>query len=237
MNYFDLHVHSAFSGGESSLEELAETARQLGYRGVCFVFYYQDEKQLEILIAEINRIRKDIEIEAYLGFEARNLKELAILTKKRKSFDVLLVNGGDLELNRIACSTPEVDVLTHPEYQRTDSGLDQVCMKLAAKNNVAIEMNFREILIWNKATRAKILSNLGHNVKLAKKYHVPIILCSGSVSHWELRDPECLISMVTQLGLELRDAKKAISEVPERIVRQARERRSKKWIMPGVRVR
>jgi len=237
MNYFDLHIHSAFSGGESSLEELAETAKQLGYMGICLVFYYQDEKQLEILLAEINRIRKDIGIETYLGFETRNLKELAILTKKRRNFDVLLVNGGDLELNRTACNTPEVDVLTHPEYQRNDSGLDQVCMKLAAKNNVAIEINFREILIWNKATRAKILFNISHNIKLAKKYHAPIILCSGSVSHWELRDPECLISMATQLGLELRDAKKAISEVPERIVRQARERRSKKWIMPGVRVR
>jgi len=237
MNCFDLHVHSAFSGGESSLEELAETAKRLGYKGVCFVFYYQDDKQMDILLAEIERIKKDIKIETYLGFEARDLKELNFLAKKRKSFDILLVRGGDLELNRAACETPEVDILTHPEYQRTDSGLDHVCMKFAAKNNVAIEMNFGEILTSNKATRAKILHNIGHNIRLAKKYHAPIILCSGAISHWELRDPECSISMATQLGLDLNEAKKAISELPEKIIEKIKERKKKKWIMPGVRVK
>lgn len=237
MNYFDLHIHSAFSGGESSLEQLAKAAKQLGYRGICFVSYYQDEKQKEILLAEIERIKKEIGIDAYLGFEARDLKELRILSENRRGFDILLARGGDLELNRTACETPEVDILTHPEYQRTDSGLDHVCMKFAAKNNVAIEMNFREILTTNKKTRALVLSNISRNLKLAKKYRAPIILCSGTISHWELRDPECLISMATQLGLELKEAKKSISEIPEKIVMQARERKDKKWIMPGVRVR
>jgi len=236
MNCFDLHVHSAFSGGESDLEQLAETAKQLGFNGICFVFYYQDDRQKDILLAEMNRIGKEIGIETYLGFEARDLKELRVLTNKRRSFDILLVRGGDLELNRAACETPEVDILTHPEYQRNDPGLDHVCMKFAAKNKVAIEMNFREILISNKATRAKIMYNIKHNIEVAKKYHAPVILCSGAISHWELRSPECLISMATQLGLELKDAKKSISEVPENIIKRVKERKSKKWVMPGVKV-
>jgi ribonuclease P/MRP protein subunit RPP1 len=236
MPYFDFHTHSAFSGGESSLEDLAKTAKQLGYRGVCFVFYYQDERQKDILLAEIDGISKEVGIETYLGFEARDLKELRILVKKRRSFDILLVRGGNLELNRVACETPEVDILTHPEYQRADPGLDHVCMKLATKNNVAIEVNFREILTTNKKTRAMILSNIEHNVRLAKRYHAPIILCSGAISHWELRDPKCLISMTTQLGLELNEAKKSISKVPEKILEQVRERKSEKWILPGVKI-
>lgn len=237
MNCFDLHMHSAFSGGESSLEQLAKTAKQLGYRGICFVFYYQDENQKEILLAEIERIKKEVGIEAWLGFEARDLKELRVLAQNRRSFDILLARGGDLEMNRSACETPEVDILTHPEYQRTDSGLDHVCMKLAAKNNVAIEMNFREILLTNKKTRALVLSNISRNIRLAKEYRAPVILCSGAISHWELRDPECLISMAIQLGLNLKDAKESISEIPERIVKQVKERRSEKWIIPGVRVK
>ena len=31
MKFFDLHIHSAFSGGQSSLEQLASTAKELGY--------------------------------------------------------------------------------------------------------------------------------------------------------------------------------------------------------------
>ena len=236
MQAFDLHVHSAFSGGESSLEELAKTAKLLGFRGICFVFYYQDERQKEILLAEIERIRKEVGIDVYLGFEARDLKELKFLAKNRRSFDLLLARGGEIEMNRKACETPEVDILTHPEYQRNDSGLDHVCMKFAAKNDVAIEVNFREILITNKKTRAMVMANIAKNIKLAKKYHTPIILCSGAISHWELRAPECLVSMACQLGLELSEAKKAISEVPKRIVEKMKERRSEKWVMPGVKI-
>jgi ribonuclease P/MRP protein subunit RPP1 len=109
-------------------------------------------------------------------------------------------------------------------------------MKFAAKNDVAIEINFREILITNKKTRAMVMANIAKNIKLAKKYHAPIIICSGAISHWELRAPECLVSMACQLGLELSEAKKAISEVPKKIVERAKERRSEKWIMPGVRI-
>lgn len=236
MNYFDLHVHSAFSGGESSLEQLAETAKQLGYSGVCFVFYYQDERQKDILLAEVERIGKAIGIETYLGFEARSLKELNFLAKKRKGFDILLVRGGELELNRAACETPEVDVLTHPEYMRNDSGLDHTCMKFAAKNSVAVEMNFREIAIASKSTRSKVLASIARNMRLAKKYRVPVVLCSGAISHWELKDPECMMSMATQLGLELKEAKKSVSEIPKKIIEKIKERKSKNWIAPGVKV-
>ena len=236
MQAFDLHVHSAFSGGESSLEELAKTAKFLGYKGICFVFYYQDERQKDILLAEIDGVSKKVGIETYLGFEARNLKELKFLAKKRRSFDLLLARGGEVEMNRAACETREVDILTHPEYQRNDPGLDHVCMKFAVENSVAIEVNFREILVTNKKTRATVMANIAKNIKLAKKYHAPIVLCSGAVSHWELRAPECLVSMACQLGLKLDEAKKAISEIPKIIIERAKERKSEKWIMPGVRI-
>ncbi|MEM5766334.1 MAG: RNase P subunit p30 family protein [Candidatus Aenigmatarchaeota archaeon] len=235
MQFFDLHVHSAFSGGESSLEELAKTAKLLGYRGICFVFYYQNERQKDILLAEIERVKKEVGIDVYLGFEARDTKELKYLADKRRGFDLLLARGGDIEMNRVACETPEVDILTHPEYQRNDSGLDHVSVKFAAKNDVAIEINLREILISNKVSRSKILANIARNVQLAKKYKAKIIVCSGAVSHWELRDPLCLASIATLLGLELKDGKRAVSEIPKEIIEKVIERRSGNWIMPGVR--
>jgi len=236
MNFFDLHMHSAFSGGESSLEELASTAKQLGYKGICFAVYPLSKKEYEILKAEIKRVKKQVGIDIFFGIEARNLKELRGLAKRRKVFDILLARGGDVELNREACETPEVDILTHPEFQRQDSGLDHVCAKFAAKNNVAIEVNFRQILITGKKTRSMVLSNIQNNIKLAKKYKTSMILCSGAISHWGLRDPNCLISMACELGLELKDAKDAISKVPENIIEMVRKRKDKNWIMPGVEV-
>ena len=236
MQAYDLHVHSAFSGGESSLEQLAKTAKQLGYGGVCLVFYYKDKRQKDIILAEIEKLKKQIKFEIYLGFEARTIKELRFLAKRRKNFDILLARGGDLRLNRAAVETAEVDILTHPEYERNDSGLNHVLVKLAAKNNVAIEVNFREILTSTKKTRSKVLSNIQSNIKLAKKYRAPIILCSGSISHWELRDPQVLISMATQLGLTLKEAKESITKIPSKIIKLSKKRRCGNWILPGVKI-
>ena len=236
MKFFDMHLHSAFSGGTSSLEQLASTAKELGYTGICFAEYFQNENQLKKLKEEIARVERKVGMEIYLGFEAKNPKELSKLVERRRMFDILLVQGGDLTMNRLAGETPQVDILTHPENNRNDSGLNQVLIKFAAENNVAIEINFREILLASKRTRNSIMRYVSNNVRLAKKFHAPIILCSGAISHWELRDPQVMISMANQLGLELNETKDSISEIPEKIIKQSKERKSEKWIMPGVKV-
>ncbi len=236
MPFYDLHLHSAFSSGESSLEQIASTAKELGYAGICFSEYFENDDQIKKLKGEIDKVEKKIGIKICLGFEARNPKELNRLVEKRKRFDVLLVNGGDLELNRIACETPEVDILTHPEENRNDSGLNHVLLKAAAKNNVAIEINFRQILIASKKTRSKVLSNIEKNIRLAKKLKAPLIICSGAISHWELRDPKIMISFSTQFGLDLNDAENSLSKIPEKILEKSEERKNEKWVMPGVKI-
>jgi ribonuclease P/MRP protein subunit RPP1 len=236
MSFFDLHMHSAFSEGESSLEQLATAAKQLGYKGICLAEYYKNDEQIKKLKTEIERIKQKAGIEIFLGFEARNLKELNVLREKRKRFDVLLVRGGDLRLNREAVETPEVDILTHPEFERQDCGMNHILMKAASKNNVAIEINFREVLVSSKRTRSMILRHMTQNIKLAKKFKAPIIVCSGALSHWDVVDPQCLISFVNLLGLELNEAKNTISKVPEKIIKQIKERKSEDWIVPGVKV-
>ena len=236
MQFFDLHIHSAFSEGESSLEQLANMAKALSYKGICFSAYFQNDNQIKKLYEEIQKVKEKVKIEIFLGFEARDEKELRKLIERRKKFDVLLVHGGDLTLNRIACETPEVDILTHPELNRIDSGLNHIFVKEAAKNNVAIEINFREILMANKKSRSKILKNISNNIMLAKEFKAPLIICSGAVSHYELRDPEVLISLATQLGLDLSEAINSMSKIPEKILESTKERKDDKWIMPGVKL-
>lgn len=236
MNFYDLHVHSAFSAGESSIEQLAETAHELGYKGFCFSAYFENENQIKRLQEEIEKVRGKVPIEVYLGFEARDAKELEKLRQIRRRFDVLLVHGGDLELNRTAVETPEVDILTHPELNRNDSGLNDVLLRIAAKNRVAIEINFREVVNASKNTRAKILKNISQNVKIAKKVKAPIVVCSGALSHFELKDPEVLVSFVNYLGLEMSDAKDSLSKIPEAGLKESKQRKSEKWVMPGVKV-
>lgn len=235
MAYYDMHIHSAFSGGESTLEEIASRAKLLGFNGICFSEYFKNRNEIQKLKEKIADVSKKIGINIFLGFEARNSNELKKLIKIRREYDVLLVRGYDLELNRMAVETPEVDILTHPELNRKDSGLNHIMVREAAKNNVAVEVNFRNILLSNKASRSLIMHNIAKNIKLCKKFKAPIIINSGAISHWQLKDPKVLISMGNLLGMELNEAKAAITDVPNKIVKQINERKSSKWIMPGVR--
>ncbi len=237
MKFFDMHVHSAFSEGESSIEQISFRAKELGYSGICFSEYYEGRSQLAKLKSEIAKAQKKTGIDILLGFEARDIKELRKLVEMRRMYDVLMARGGDLSMNRTGVETKEVDILTHPEHNRYDCGMNHVMAKLAKKNKVSIEINFREILTATKKTRSRILANMHDNVALANKYKMPIILCSGAISHWELKDPLCMISMASQLGLELKDAKASLSKVPVSIVKLAKERKSEKWILPGVKKR
>jgi ribonuclease P/MRP protein subunit RPP1 len=236
MKVYDFHVHSDFSEGKSSVEDIAVRAKLLGFSGICFAVYYKDRKNIDKLKKVVDGISKKVGIDIFIGLEARTIGELEKLVGRRREYDILLVRGSDLNLNRKAVETKEVDILTHPEFNRKDSGLNHVMAKLAAKNNVAIEINFREILLSSKYTRSRILHFMRENIKLCRKYETPIIICSGAISHWQLKDPKILASMGCLLGMELNEAKKALSETPESIIEMIKERRDRKWIRPGVRI-
>jgi ribonuclease P/MRP protein subunit RPP1 len=141
-----------------------------------------------------------------------------------------MVHGGDYDVNRAACENPMIDVLCHPELGRKDSGLDHVCMKAAADNSVAIEINFREVLESYKIKRTYVLSSMKKNIKLARKYGTSIVTTSGAVTKWGMRSARELASISYLLGLELGQAIDSVSVVPESIVRKNREKLAgKRW--------
>jgi ribonuclease P/MRP protein subunit RPP1 len=232
MKYFDLHVYPSFSEGLSTIEQIIDRAKLFGYSGICIVSEAKDfKKNME------NREsipKKGLEIT--FGFRADNKQELKKLVSKRSEFDILIAKGGVLEFNRKAVETPEVDILSTPEFGRIDGGVNHTMAKLASKNQVAIEINFREVLNSFKRTRAQIMQRISTNLMLCKKYEAPYIITSGAISHLHLRDPLILQSFGTLLGLGLDESKMALSKIPEEIITNSKKRQSKNWIMPGVEV-
>ncbi len=233
MKFYDLHVHSVFSDGESKLEELAETAKFLGYSGIGFIFYWLGNEENKILEKRVKDVGKEVGIETFIGYEARNLKELRILKKRRRNYDILLVSGGNLRLNRIACETPEVDILAHPNLGRKDAGINHIMAKLARENSTAIEINFSLLKTKEKTL---VIKQFAEIIKICTKYDCNLIFSSGAFSKFDLKDPKVLISLGRVLGLELKEAKSCVSLIPQSIIKKIKERRSEKWIMPGVKV-
>ena len=218
MKFFDLHVKTKLSNGEHSIEEMIEFAEKLGYHGIAISDTFESLEKLK----EAKRAIKDLSsIEVYPGvhLEANDVNHMnQLINKVRDEVLIVIVHGGDYNINRAACENPKVDILAHPELGRLDSGLDEVCLNAAKENNVAIEVNFNEILFSYRKPRAFILNHIAKNIRLCETYKVPIILTTGAKSKWELRDPREVISVANVLGLELGKAFLSMTTIPQAII-------------------
>lgn len=211
MGYYDLHVEV-----KENVDEVVELAKRLGYTGLALV-------NVEREVAKSLSEKHGIDVVSCKMIIANTKDELKReLSKNREKFELILVSGGIYEVNRAACEDSRVDVLCHPEKGRKDSGLDHICVRAASLNNVAIEINFSEIL--NSGNRPKTMSLIRNNIMLCNKYDAKVIITSGANNKWELRAPRDLAAIGFLLGVELNKAIQSVSSIPEEIVRINREK-------------
>lgn len=219
MKFYDLHIQSNLSSGESSIEQIVDFAKKLGYSGIAICDNYQGPEKINELKNEINKIETDLEVYPGVNIQAKDVNQLReIISKVRERVHVVVVSGGDYSINRAACEDPRVDILAHPELGRMDSGLDEPSLNAAAQNNVAIQLNFREVLYNFRKPRSYILNHISKNINLCNHFRTPVVFCSGAQSIWDMRNPRELISIANVLGMELGKAFASVTSVPQEII-------------------
>ena len=220
--FVDLHIHSDYSNGVDNLSEIINYAEKLDLSSLAVVEEIESVSELSRIkeIRErINHLRTNIRI--YIGIELKtdnpdNMKTL--IAKSRPLVDLLMVYGGNVDINRIAVEDSRVDILSRPEFSRKDSGLDEAMVKLAAKNHVAIEFNFRSVLHTYSKVRSHILFHMRHNWSLVSRFEAPFLITSGAKSIWDMRTGRELASFGTVIGMELATALDAVSLNCEKIM-------------------
>ncbi|MCX6815283.1 MAG: hypothetical protein NT120_00330 [Candidatus Aenigmarchaeota archaeon] len=222
--FYDLHVHTSMSIGENTLEEMVDFAKRLGVQGLGIVQYYPGQ------IVDLPKAA-GIDLVKCIMLKPSNPNELSdFASKVRDKAEVLMVHGGDYEINRASCENSLIDVLCHPELGRKDSGLDHICAKAANENEVAIEVNFREVLESYKKNRVIVLSSMKKNIRLCKKYQTNVITASSAVTKWGMRSGRELAALSNVLGLDLGLAIDSVSTTAEDMVRKNREKLSgRRW--------
>ncbi len=228
MKYYDLCVHT------DNLEGIVKTAKPLGWDGVGLIIPWKGNKDLESLKNKIKELKGSIDIAVGAEIQAGTPKEMKRIVKGiRRSVEFIAVKGGDLDINRAALSSPEVDILVRPWFNRYDSGLNYVLVRLAKKNNVSVLFDFNEILYSSRKTRVELMSYMGEAAKLIKKYRAPFVISSGAMTPFDLRSPSELISFGRILGFKDPEIKVSLSD---KIIIENRKRLGGKWVMPGVEV-
>ncbi len=248
--FFDLAVMPAGDGAFAekdseqiinNLSSMLSMASKLGIDGVGVVFNFSRT-------SEVKKARKMLEecksnanpaLKCWMGacIQASSEKELKRnVDKLKKRVDFVVVKGGEVTINRVACSHPWVDLLLDPHAGRKDSGMDHVMAKLAAEFNVGIASSFKCLLDAGSKKMSHILQHIKRNIILCEKYGASFILVSGATNPLEMRDGRALASLASVLGVRQDRALAFVSENPEKMLKAAAWRRNPSLIIPGVKI-
>jgi len=158
----------------------------------------------QLVLVQDSEFEKELKIETE-KIKIIDTKEGKLRSEIQKTKELVVVQGGNDKINRLAVENRNVAVLLSPEKGKSkdfmfsrNSGLNQVLCKLAAKNHVSIGFNFSDIL--DSKEKRKILGRMAQNVRLCKKYKVKMIFSSFARSKYELRSEAILASFAKILG-------------------------------------
>ena len=211
--FFDFHVHNT---------QLAGEAKRLGYNGIALIQSSRNYNKPD----DINP-QDDFNIWNGVEIYAKNPDDLRKKVQKfRERSDVVIVNGGDIKINRAACEDPRVDILAHPYKNRRDSGINHVLAKKASENNVAIELSINPMIKTRLSLRAKILSQFRQILKLQRKFKFPLIITSNAYSIYDLRTPEDIIAFAGCLEMTHEEIISSLSKNPADIIKRSMIRKN-----------
>ena len=186
LNYSQDNFEKAIEYKDDLIEELSSVDFNQTYRNKKTNFKHAELSMgINILNANSNEIRK-------------------IINKYRNKSNYISCLGGDLKVNRSVCENHRIDVLSRPYYKRRDSGMNHVLAKEAQRNNVAIELCFRDILNNRLKYRARVISSFKEIMMFHRKFKFPLILTTDSKSIYHVRSTMDFTIILKRLSISIR---------------------------------
>jgi len=137
---------------------------------------------------------------------ATTAEEARRLIERQGNAEKIMVLGREIGFNRKILETKKVSVLvlSHKEgkdsLKQRNSGLNQVLCKIAKENSISLAIDFHELQEPDKRVRAKILSRIIQNIKLAKKHKNNLIILNKPKDKLSLSAFLCILGADTKLA-------------------------------------
>lgn len=208
--FFDLNIKG--SSFEDNLT-LAMEASKYGWEHINFSYNQIEFNQAQDFKNELSdKLNNIINFDYTLEIKSTNINEIRKITRKfRSKASCISVIGGDLKVNRAVLENVQIDVLSRPYLRRYDGGINHVLAKEALKNNVAIELCFKDVLRSYLAPRSKVISNFKDIYLLYRKFDFPLILSSRAESVFDIRTVHDFFAFFRQTGLTTSEIDKSFS--------------------------
>lgn len=140
-------------------------------------------------------------------------RKLICESQKKSPKSNIIFSSNDDELNRKILEKEKINILLLNQKNRKDkqkqrdSGLNQVLVKLAKKNNIIIGINLDEIIESNPTEKEKILARVKQNIKLCNKNKVQMRFIAQNPKNqrniYDLKSLGLVLGMPTWMTREL----------------------------------
>ncbi len=138
--------------------------------------------------------------------EARNIQ---------KSPSLVVAYAGSSDIARALFENKNINIIigleSSPKEDPThyrNSGLNQILCKLAAKNKIAVGFDLRQLKSQKKE---KIMGRMMQNLRLCRKYHVPVVIASLAENVFQMNGATNMESYARMLGMTPQEIKAAFS--------------------------
>lgn len=158
----------------------------------------------------------------------KNVNETKSLAEKNKDTDFILLHKPSEAVLKSAVQECSIDA--------TDAFVEYPLIMKLAERNIAVILNFNELLSSDLAKFSKMFYLMSRTVKLCRKYKVPVMITSGASDKYEQRSVSELIAFGENLGMTAGEAKASLFEHQTKILERNRLKKAGKWIISGVQV-
>ncbi len=227
-NFYDFNI--------SASSDVIDTLEKFKFKGAC-VFY--DSKQIlnKDTIHEFNEINELTNLELYIGVRIKENNASLIYKSVQKVYkraDLVMVDGGENNINRTICENSLIDIINHPYDNRQNSGINHVLSKLLVENNITVNINLNDILSNWRYFRVRLLNQINQLLYLEKKYKFRVILTSGSMSFYDVKSPDSMLRLCNLLDVDKEHAVDYITRNPEELISHIPVKKDS--VVDGVRV-
>jgi len=233
--FVDLHLCAPLRDAEQ-LRKMVTKSFELGYRLVGIPLPSNVE------LDEVERLRKicseaGLDLVSRVDLTPKSTHELLTsLRRLRRKFEVVSVFCTSKPIARQAARDRRVDLLSFPVAKPRNRFFDSAEAELVSKSSSSLEIDMASLLSLEGFLRTRLVSSLRREVAIAKSFHVPVVISSGTTNDYLLRSPHDYSALAMLFHMDSSLALSALSKAPLCIVERNRLKLNPDFVAPGLRV-
>ena len=186
--------------GDTSVRRLALEAKSLGFDSL-------------VAIDTLAGAFEGVEILSGIIVQDAPMRDVIARVKRAKdSGTVVSVNARDNGFNRATISLKGVHILRG--IQATDKlAFDQVTAKMAADNNVAIDIDLSVLIAARGIVRQRAIHRYRDVLIFERRFEFPVTLSSHARSYLDLRAVREITGLCSLIGMDISGVEKALDAV------------------------